>query len=193
MPCGGWASASGSSVLVIGGGPIGQSVVLAARMEGATDIVVSEIDPGRRALCERFGAKVLDPAGGPLPSRSRQSSAARPRWRSTRSASSRRSRRRSNRCSWAVRCAWSAWARRSSRSTHTGSAPRSVRWSAVSPTRRRISATRQRGCRADPPRSGELISRQVPLDDGPHAFADLAAATAPRARFWSARDRADGR
>jgi threonine dehydrogenase-like Zn-dependent dehydrogenase len=58
---------SGSSVLVIGGGPIGQSVILAARMEGATDIVVSEVDPGRRALCARLGAKTLDPASGPLP------------------------------------------------------------------------------------------------------------------------------
>ncbi len=57
----------GVSVLVIGGGPIGQSVVLAARMEGATDIVVSEVDPGRRALCARLGARTLDPAGGPLP------------------------------------------------------------------------------------------------------------------------------
>jgi threonine dehydrogenase-like Zn-dependent dehydrogenase len=59
----------GSSVLVIGGGPIGQSVVLAARMEGATDIVVSEVDPGRRALCSRLGAETLDPAGGSLPER----------------------------------------------------------------------------------------------------------------------------
>jgi threonine dehydrogenase-like Zn-dependent dehydrogenase len=36
-------------------------------MEGATDIVVSEVDPGRRALCARLGAKTLDPGGGPLP------------------------------------------------------------------------------------------------------------------------------
>jgi threonine dehydrogenase-like Zn-dependent dehydrogenase len=57
----------GMSVLVIGGGPIGQSVVLAARMEGATDIVVSEVDPERRSLCARLGAKTLDPAGGLLP------------------------------------------------------------------------------------------------------------------------------
>jgi threonine dehydrogenase-like Zn-dependent dehydrogenase len=49
----------GLSVLVIGGGPIGQSVILAARMEGATDIVVSEVDPGRRALCARLGARTL--------------------------------------------------------------------------------------------------------------------------------------
>lgn len=61
--------APGSSVLVVGGGPIGQSVVLAARMEGATNIVVSEVDPGRRALCARLGATTLDPASGPLPDR----------------------------------------------------------------------------------------------------------------------------
>lgn len=58
---------STSTVLVLGGGPIGQSVILAARMEGATDIVVSEIDPGRRALCERLGAKAIDPDTGPVP------------------------------------------------------------------------------------------------------------------------------
>lgn len=56
-----------SSVLVVGGGPIGQSIVLAARMEGATEIVVSEIDPARRHLCEQLGARVLDPRDGVLP------------------------------------------------------------------------------------------------------------------------------
>jgi threonine dehydrogenase-like Zn-dependent dehydrogenase len=61
-----------STVLVLGGGPIGQSVVLAARMEGAIDIVVSEIDPGRRALCERLGARVIDPATGPVADQVRQ-------------------------------------------------------------------------------------------------------------------------
>jgi threonine dehydrogenase-like Zn-dependent dehydrogenase len=63
---------STSTVLIIGGGPIGQSAVLAARMEGATDIVVSEIDPGRRALCERLGAKTIDPAAAPVPQQVRQ-------------------------------------------------------------------------------------------------------------------------
>lgn len=55
---------SGQSVLVIGGGPIGQSVVLALLMEGVTDIIVSEVDPGRRALNERLGARVIDPGSG---------------------------------------------------------------------------------------------------------------------------------
>jgi threonine dehydrogenase-like Zn-dependent dehydrogenase len=51
----------GDKLLVIGGGPIGQSVVLAARSEGIIDIVVSEVDHQRRRLCEELGAKVIDP------------------------------------------------------------------------------------------------------------------------------------
>jgi threonine dehydrogenase-like Zn-dependent dehydrogenase len=61
-----------STVLVIGGGPIGQSVILAARMAGARDIVVSEPDAGRRALCERLHARTIDPAVGPVPEQLRQ-------------------------------------------------------------------------------------------------------------------------
>lgn len=56
----------GHKALVIGGGPIGQSVVLALQMEGVSDIVVSEVDGGRRELCRRIGAVVVDPAQGPL-------------------------------------------------------------------------------------------------------------------------------
>lgn len=48
-------------LLIIGGGPIGQSVVLAARAEGITQILVSEVDPSRRELCERIGAAAIDP------------------------------------------------------------------------------------------------------------------------------------
>ena len=55
------------TVLVTGGGPIGQAVVLAARRLGAHRILVSEPDPGRRRLCATLGAHVLDPADGPLP------------------------------------------------------------------------------------------------------------------------------
>lgn len=51
-------------VLVLGGGPIGQSVVLALRAEGVEQIVLSEPDPARRDLCARLGAQVLDPAEG---------------------------------------------------------------------------------------------------------------------------------
>ncbi len=61
-----------TSVLVVGGGPIGQSVILAARMEGATDIVVSEIDPARRALCEQLGARTVDPSAGSVPDQVRE-------------------------------------------------------------------------------------------------------------------------
>jgi threonine dehydrogenase-like Zn-dependent dehydrogenase len=63
---------SASAVLVLGGGPIGQSVILACRMQGARDIVVSEIDPARRALCERLGARPIDPAAAPVPDQVRQ-------------------------------------------------------------------------------------------------------------------------
>lgn len=61
-----------STVLVVGGGPIGQSVILAARMAGARNIVVSEPDPGRRALCERLHARAIDPTAGPVPEQVRQ-------------------------------------------------------------------------------------------------------------------------
>jgi len=56
----------GQKALVIGGGPIGQSVVLALRMQGVVDIVVSEVDENRRQLCARIGAAVLNPKDGPL-------------------------------------------------------------------------------------------------------------------------------
>jgi threonine dehydrogenase-like Zn-dependent dehydrogenase len=52
------------SVLVVGGGPIGQSAVLALRMAGVKRFVVSEVAPERRALVESLGARVIDPADG---------------------------------------------------------------------------------------------------------------------------------
>ncbi len=58
--------ASDKRALVIGGGPIGQSVVLALRMEGVETVYVSEVDPTRRALCERLGATTIDPATGSI-------------------------------------------------------------------------------------------------------------------------------
>jgi threonine dehydrogenase-like Zn-dependent dehydrogenase len=57
----------GNVVLVLGGGPIGQSLILAARRAGASRVVVSEPDAGRRALCTRLGAEAVDTADGPLP------------------------------------------------------------------------------------------------------------------------------
>ena len=56
---------AGQKVLVIGGGPIGQSVILAAIQEGAAHVLVSEMDPERRALCERLGATSIDPVSAP--------------------------------------------------------------------------------------------------------------------------------
>lgn len=59
-------SASDTRALVIGGGPIGQSLVLALKMEGVDTVYVSEVDPARRALCERLGATTLDPTAGSI-------------------------------------------------------------------------------------------------------------------------------
>jgi threonine dehydrogenase-like Zn-dependent dehydrogenase len=53
----------GDNVFVVGGGPIGQCVALAARKSGAAEVIVSELDEGRRALCERLGLKTLNPDG----------------------------------------------------------------------------------------------------------------------------------
>ncbi len=52
--------------LVVGGGPIGQSVVLALQRAGLTAIAVSEPDPRRRELLASLGASALDPAAGPM-------------------------------------------------------------------------------------------------------------------------------
>lgn len=49
------------AVLVVGGGPIGQACVLAARRSGATRVVVSEPNPHRRALAGSLGAVAVDP------------------------------------------------------------------------------------------------------------------------------------
>ena len=56
----------GDNVLVIGGGPIGQCVALAAIKCGAAEVIVSELDEGRRALCERLGLKTINPDGTDL-------------------------------------------------------------------------------------------------------------------------------
>jgi len=53
-------------VLVIGGGPIGQSVIIALRDAGAGTIIVSEMDAARRDLVQKLGADVIDPAQGPV-------------------------------------------------------------------------------------------------------------------------------
>lgn len=54
------------SVLVIGGGPIGQACILAAQRLGATRIAVSEPNAARRSLAASLGAVALDPTEGPV-------------------------------------------------------------------------------------------------------------------------------
>lgn len=61
--------AAGTTVLVTGGGPIGQAVVLAALRAGAERVVVSEPVAGRRQLCGQLGATTIDPAEGPASER----------------------------------------------------------------------------------------------------------------------------
>ncbi|HEX6514343.1 MAG TPA: alcohol dehydrogenase catalytic domain-containing protein [Nocardioidaceae bacterium] len=51
------------TVLVIGGGPIGQAAALAAERLGGRQIAVSEPDAARRALCELLGFPALAPRG----------------------------------------------------------------------------------------------------------------------------------
>jgi threonine dehydrogenase-like Zn-dependent dehydrogenase len=52
---------SDDRVLVIGGGPVGQACVLAAKRVGASQIAVSELSVDRRRLNESLGAAALDP------------------------------------------------------------------------------------------------------------------------------------
>jgi threonine dehydrogenase-like Zn-dependent dehydrogenase len=54
------------SVLVIGGGPIGQACILGAQRLGATRIAVSEPNGARRSLAASLGATALDPTEGPV-------------------------------------------------------------------------------------------------------------------------------
>ncbi|KRA24816.1 hypothetical protein ASD65_10570 [Microbacterium sp. Root61] len=58
---------SGHVVLVVGGGPIGQSCVLAAQRAGASLVIVSEPNEGRREVCAALGAEVLDPTRAGVP------------------------------------------------------------------------------------------------------------------------------
>ena len=53
-------------VLVIGGGPIGQACLLAARRLGVRALAVSDVSSSRRDLCVRLGAEVVDPSLGDL-------------------------------------------------------------------------------------------------------------------------------
>ena len=53
-------------VLVIGGGPIGQACLLAARRLGVENLALSDVSPSRRELCAGLGARVIDPTAGDL-------------------------------------------------------------------------------------------------------------------------------
>jgi (R,R)-butanediol dehydrogenase/meso-butanediol dehydrogenase/diacetyl reductase len=60
----------GESCVVVGAGPIGLAIALWARHFGASEVVVSETDAGRRVLAERVGATaVIDPGREPLAQR----------------------------------------------------------------------------------------------------------------------------
>lgn len=52
----------GDTVLIAGGGPIGVITAQVARAFGAAEIVVTDIDPVRRELAARYGARAVDPA-----------------------------------------------------------------------------------------------------------------------------------
>jgi threonine dehydrogenase-like Zn-dependent dehydrogenase len=47
---------------VLGGGPIGQAVAIAARRLGVATVVVAELDAARRSLLARLGFRTVDPA-----------------------------------------------------------------------------------------------------------------------------------
>ena len=51
-------------VLVIGGGPIGQACLLAARRLGVTNLALSDVSPSRRDLCAGLGAPGDRPDSG---------------------------------------------------------------------------------------------------------------------------------
>ena len=54
------AVTAGSRVLITGAGPIGLVAAQVARAYGATDVVVTDVNPSRLALAERLGATPLD-------------------------------------------------------------------------------------------------------------------------------------
>jgi len=58
----------GTRWLVTGGGPIGFLSVAALKALGVDDVVVSEPKASRRALCEKLGARTVDPADLVTPS-----------------------------------------------------------------------------------------------------------------------------
>lgn len=62
-----FACPPGSTILILGGGPVGLAAAMGAVVQGCGTIIVSEPFESRRALALRLGAThVLDPAAGPL-------------------------------------------------------------------------------------------------------------------------------
>ncbi|KAJ5557529.1 hypothetical protein N7494_001444 [Penicillium frequentans] len=58
---------SGDNVLLIGGGPIGVSVVQVLKLQGAKNIIVSELMDNRQRLCRKYGAThIIDPREGDI-------------------------------------------------------------------------------------------------------------------------------
>jgi len=56
----------GSSLLITGGGPVGLSAVMGAKIQGCATVILVEPHAGRRALALEFGAThVIDPAEAP--------------------------------------------------------------------------------------------------------------------------------
>lgn len=51
----------GSTVLILGAGPVGLGVLLAARARGASRVIVSELSDTRKQLAVNLGADVVDP------------------------------------------------------------------------------------------------------------------------------------
>lgn len=57
----------GDNVLLVGGGPIGVSVVQVLKLQGAKNIIVSELMDNRQHLCRNYGAThILDPREGDI-------------------------------------------------------------------------------------------------------------------------------
>jgi threonine dehydrogenase-like Zn-dependent dehydrogenase len=55
----------GDNVLLVGGGPIGLGVVQVLKLQGARNIMVSELMESRQQLCRTYGAThILDPREG---------------------------------------------------------------------------------------------------------------------------------
>ena len=51
----------GEPLLILGAGPVGLAVALYARLFGASEVLVSDPVPARRALAEKVGARTVDP------------------------------------------------------------------------------------------------------------------------------------